>query len=261
VIHRLASLPAAVIFPAFAIIGVGLTLALDVLVRRWVQPETRSRASSTASVTLQVTATIYAILIAFVIVDAYNDVQATQREISTKAANLAIIYENSRAFEPGDGAPVRDATIAYADAVLARGIPRLEDAGTPDRATDDRLEDLFRVVQAMHPKDRADQAAYDETVRAIDGLVGTRAELLDSARATVPDVLLILLVIIGLVVMGLATLLDTQHRRSHLVILSALALVIWLTLALVVSLDSAFDGVIRVSDQPIRDFVSFRAAR
>lgn len=260
-IHRLAALPAYVIFPTFVIVGVGLTLLFDVLMRRWVQPETRSRASSTASVTLQVTATIYAILIAFVIVDAYNDVQATQREISTKASNLAIIYENSRAFEPDDGAPVRDATLAYADAVLARGIPRLEDSGRPDPGTDARLEELFRVVQEMHPKDRADQAAYDASVRALDGIVGTRAELLDSARATVPDALLVLLFIIGLVVMGLGTLLDTQHRRSHLVILSALALVVWLTLALVVSLDSAFDGVIRVSDQPIRDFVTFRAAR
>ena len=260
-IHWLASLPAYVIFPAFAIIGVGLTLAFDVLVRRWVKPETRSRASPTASVTLQVTATIYAILIAFVIVDAYNDVQTTQREISSKASSLAILYENSRAFEPGDGAEVRDAARAYAKAVIARGIPRLEDAGTPDRRTDERLEELFRIVQSMHPKDQADQAAYDASVRALDNIVGTRAELLDSARATVPDTLLVLLFIIGLVVMGVATLLDTQHRSSHLVILSALALVIWLTLALVVSLDSAFDGVIRVSDQPIRDFVEFRAAR
>ena len=116
-------------------------------------------------------------------------------------------------------------------------------------------------LQAVEPKNQSDQAAYNATVRALDGIVGTRAELLDSARATVPDTLLILLFIIGLIVMGVATLLDTQHRSSHLVILSALALVIWLTLALVVSLDYAFGGVIRVSDGPLREFVEFRAAR
>ena len=259
--HWLASLPAYVLFPAFAIIGIGLTLAFDVLVRRWVQPETRSRASPTASVTLQVTATIYAILIAFVIIDAYNQVQSTQREISSKASNLAIVYENSRAFESESGTDVRAAAMAYAKAVVARGIPRLEDSGAPDRETDARLEALFRAVQAVEPKNQSDQAAYDATVRSLDGIVGTRAELLDSARSTVPDTLLILLFIIGLIVMGVATLLDTQHRSSHLVILSALALVIWLTLALVVSLDYSFEGVIRVSDQPIREFVEFRAAR
>jgi hypothetical protein len=261
VIHWLASRPAYVLFPAFAIVGVGLTVAFDVLMRRWVQPETRSRASPTASVTLQVAATIYAILIAFVIVDAYNQVQSTQREISTKASDLAIVFENSRAFEPESGAAVRAAAIEYAKAVVDRGIPRLQNAGDPDVKTDDKLEVLFRAVQSVEPKDQSDQAAYDATVRALDGIVGTRADLLDSARATVPDTLLSLLFIIGLIVMGLATLLDTQHRSSHLLILSALALVIWLTLALVVSLDFVFDGVIRVSDQPLRDFVEFRAAR
>jgi hypothetical protein len=261
VIHWLASLPAAVLFPAFAIIGVCLTIAFDVLMRRWVQPETRSRASPTASVTLQVAATIYAILIAFVIVDAYNQVQQTQREVSSKASSLAIVFENSRSFEAQSGVEVRAAALRYAKAVLHRGIPRLQDSGKPDEHTDDELEVLFRVVQAVEPKNQSDQAAYDATVRALDGIVATRAELLDSARATVPDTLLALLFVIGLIVMGLATLLDTQHRGSHLVILSALALVIWLTLALVVSLDFAFDGVIRVSDQPLRDFVEFRAAR
>jgi hypothetical protein len=260
-IHWLASLPAYVLFPAFAIIGVGLTIGLDVVVRHFVEPETRARASSTASVTLQVTATIYAILIAFVIVDAYTQVRDTQSEISDKASNLAIVFENSREFDSSSGSAVRAADLAYARAVIDRGLPRLQTASEPDPHTDRKLEALFNAVRAVEPKDQSDQAAYQATINALDGIVSTRAELIDSARAQVPDTLLALLFVIGIIVMFIATLLDTQHRRSHLVILSALALVIWLTLALVVSLDYAFDGVIRVSDQPIREFVEFRAAR
>ena len=70
-----------------------------------------------------------------------------------------------------------------------------------------------------------------------------------------------MLVVIGVTVMSVATLLDTQHRSSHLFMLSALALVIWLTLALVVSMDYPFGGIIRVTDGPIREFIQFRAAR
>lgn len=66
---------------------------------------------------------------------------------------------------------------------------------------------------------------------------------------------------IGATVMAVATLLDTRHPRSHLFILSALALVVWLTLALVVSIDYPFSGTIRVTDTPLREFVEFRAAR
>ena len=69
------------------------------------------------------------------------------------------------------------------------------------------------------------------------------------------------ILVIGLVVMAVATFLDTRHRKSHLFILSALALVIWLTIALVITLDYPFSGLIRVTDDPLREFIRFRAAR
>jgi NADH:ubiquinone oxidoreductase subunit 6 (subunit J) len=261
VIEWLGDLPAGLIFVLFAVIAIGITVLFDVLMRKLVAPETRQRASATASVTLQVTATIYAILIAFVIVDAYSQVRDAQGQISDKASNLAIVYENSRDLPEAPGDDTRRATLAYARAVVRRGIPRLEDTQQPDGSTDHALERMFRTVQRYEPKSESERAAYDNLVRALDGIVATRAQLLDSARATIPNTLIALLVVIALVVMAVATLLDTRHRRSHIFILSALGLVIWLTIALVISLDYPFSGLIRVTDDPIRQFISFRAAR
>jgi uncharacterized protein DUF4239 len=261
VIHWLASLPAGLIFVLFAGIAIGITFLFDVLVRRVVAPETRQRASQTASVTLQVTATIYAILIAFVIVDAYGQLRDTQGQLSEKASNLAIVYENSRDLPEPYGPDIRRVTLEYARAVVHRGLPRLEDTDHPDRTTDRALEEVFRTVQRFEPRTQGERAAYDNTVRALDSIVATRSQLLDSARATIPNTLIALLVVIGLVVMAVATLLDTQHRRSHLFMLSALALVIWLTIALVISLDYPFSGLIRVTDAPIQEFIHFRGAR
>ena len=89
----------------------------------------------------------------------------------------------------------------------------------------------------------------------------TRAGIVDSAGASIPPALLWLMVVIGLTVMSVATLLDTRHRSSHLFMLSSLALVIWLTLSLVVSMDYPFGGIISVNDAPIREFIDFRGAR
>jgi hypothetical protein len=36
---------------------------------------------------------------------------------------------------------------------------------------------------------------------------------------------------------------------------------VWMTLALLVSLDYPFSGIIKVSDAPVREFVQFRSAR
>jgi hypothetical protein len=261
VLHWLGSLPAVVLFALFGVIGITLTLAFDALRRRYVTPETRERANSTASVTLQVTATIYAILIAFVIVDAYTQIRATQSQISNKAASLSIIAENSRALPEPAAADVRAAAIRYARAVLGTGFPQLERTGRASVTTDQRLEELFRSVQRVEPVTEAQRAAYSATVDALDGIVRTREGLIDSAKATVPGALLGLLVVIGMTVMAVATVLDTRHRRSHLFILSALALVIWLTLALVVSMTYPFSGPMAVTDAPVREFVQVRAAR
>lgn len=260
-IHWLASLPGGLIFVIFGGIAIGLTILFDILMRRLVPPEVRERASATASVTLQVTATIYAILIAFVIVDAYSQLRDTQSQISAKASHLAVVYENSRDLPEPTGADVREATLAYARSVVHRGLPGLEDTDDPDLATDKALENIFRTVQRYEPKSESERAAYQNTVNALDGVVTTRAQLLDATRASVPLTLLGLLVVMGIVVMLIASLLDTRHRRSHLFILSALALVIWLTIALVISLDYPFSGLIKVTDQPVKEFIDFRADR
>lgn len=257
----LGSLPGFVLFALFGAFGIALTWAFDKVMRRYVSADTRERANATASVTLQVTATIYAILIAFVIVDAYDQIRATQSQVSDKAASLSIIAENSRVFPDPAGADVRAASLGYARAVIETGFPRLERSGDASPRTDRRFEALFNTVQQVNASTDAERAAYASTVNALDAIVRTREGLIDSARATVSGTLLALLVVIGVTVMALATVLDTRHRQSHLFILSALALVIWLTLALVVSMTNPFTGPMAVTDAPVREFVEARAAR
>lgn len=260
-LRDLASLPAVVLFPLFAVIGIGLTLLFDIVMRHFVAPETRERATSTASVTLQVTATIYAILIAFVIVDAYGQIRDVQGELSQKAAELSVVVANSRALPEPQGADIRKAALAYARAVVNDGLPRLEETGRPSRPSDEKLEALFRQVQRADAVTEGDRVAFQETITALDAVVRSRESLISSSGATIPNSLLGLLFVIGMTVMAVATMLDTRHRRSHLFILSSLALVIWLTLALVVSMDYPFSGPVRVTDQPLREFIEFRAAR
>ena len=93
-------------------------------------------------------------------------------------------------------------------------------------------------------------------------MVATKAELIAAARPAVPATLIWMLfgvgvgVGVGFGVMAIATMLDTKHQRSHLFMVSTLGIVIWVTFALVVSLDYPFGGIIRVSDEPIRFFLA-----
>ena len=260
-IRWLAGLSGWVLFPLMVAIGAGFTYLFTGLVRRYVPADVRHRAGTTTAVTLQVLATMYAILIAFVIVDEYTQLRSAQSEISAKAAALSTLFENSRAFPTPEGDVVRARTLDYARAFTRVTIPHLGDEASPDPKTDRKLEDLFAAVQGIEPTTQSQKTAYDAMISSLDSVVRSRSNLVGAAKSTVPLTLLVLLFVIALTVMAVAAMLDTQHHRSHVMLLSALALVVWLTLALVVSLDYPFNGIIKVSDAPVREFVQFRSAR
>ena len=249
------------LFLTFAAVGVTFNLALDALMRRYVSDEVRHRAGPTAAVTVQVLATIYAVLVAFVIVNEYSQLRSANEQVAAKAADLSAMYENSRIFSTAEGDRLRQAITAYTVTVVDRSFPKLEASAKPDRIGDARLEGMFATLRAIHPATPDESAAYSKTLDQLDGVVETRARLVNASGETVPWPLVFMLGIMGLAVLVVSTLLDTQHRKSHVAILTALALLVSLTLALVVSLNFPFDGILPISDAPLRHFLEFRAER
>jgi Protein of unknown function (DUF4239) len=249
------------LFLTFAIVGVTFNLALDAVMRRFVSDDVRHRAGPTAAVTVQVLATIYAVLVAFVIVNEYSQLRSANEQVAAKAADLSAMYENSRIFTTAEGDELRRAITAYTVAVVDRGFPMLEESAKPDRVSDERLETIFSTLRATHPATPDESAAYSKTLDQLDGVVETRARLVNASGETVPWPLVFMLGIMGIAVLVVSTLLDTQHRKSHVAILTALALLVSLTLALVVSLNFPFDGILPISDDPLRHFLAFRADR
>jgi hypothetical protein len=249
------------LFVTFAAIGIGFNLLLDGVMRRFLSAEVRGRCGPTAAVTVQVLATIYAVLVAFVIVNEYSQLRSANEQVAAKAADLSAMYENSRIFPTAEGDDLRRSITGYTRVVVDRSFPMLAESPVPDRRADERLEEIFAKLRAIHPATSDESAAYSKTLDQLDGVVETRARLVNASRETVPWPLVIMLSIMGLAVLVVSTLLDTQHRKSHVAILTALALLVSLTLALVVSLNFPFDGILPISDAPIRQFLEFRADR
>jgi hypothetical protein len=249
------------LFLTFALVGVTFNLVLDVVMRRAVSPEVRHRAGPTAAVTVQVLATIYAVLVAFVIVNQYSQLRAANEQVAAKAADLSAMYENSRIFANPDGDQLRSAITAYTRVVVDRSFPRLADTARPDRIGDVTLERMFSTLRMIHPATPDETAAYNKTLDLLDGVVETRARLINASGETAPWPLVFMLGIMGLAVLVVSTVLDTQHRAAHVMILTALALLVSLTLALVVSLNYPFHGILPISDEPLRNFLQFRAER
>src|SRR5438552_2923162 len=156
---------------------------------------------------------------------------------------------------------VRNAITSYTRTVVDRSFPKLAETARPDKAGDVQLERMFTTLRTIHPATPDETTAYGKTLDLLDGVVETRARLVNASGETVPWPLVFMLALMGISVIIVSTVLDTQHRASHLLILTALALLVSLTLALVVSLNYPFDGILPISDEPLRNFLQFRAAR
>jgi Protein of unknown function (DUF4239) len=199
--------------------------------------------------------------VAFVIVSEYSQLRSANDQVASKAAELSAMTENSRVFPDAETAPLRAAITAYAREVVDRSFSEFARSGIPTTVSDRRLEDIFRSLRDVRPDTAEENAAYSRTLDELDGVVETRARIVNAGGETVPWPLVALLVVMGVTVIVVSNLLDTRHRRSHLLITSALALVVSLTLALVVSLNFPFDGILPISDAPIRQFLEFRTDR
>jgi hypothetical protein len=258
----LGSLPAWAIFPLFAVAMLLLTVAIDGILRRRLLPDNvRTKASPTAATTLQALATIYAVLVAFVIVDEYSQLRDTQSQVAIKAAQLSVIFENSRNLSPENAARVQTAAINYAHIMVNQSLPELVHSSQPSAQGDAALENIYRVVATIEPTTESSKVAYQQILTALATVDQTRTNLINSANATIPSSLFVILAVLAVTVLAVGTMMDTQHRRSHLLILAALALGLSMTLALVAALDYPFRGFIHIDTTPISQFINVRAAR
>jgi hypothetical protein len=258
----LGSLPAWAIFPLFAAATLLFTVAVDgILRRRLIPEEVRANAGPSAATTLQALATIYAVLVAFVIVDEYSQLRDAQSQVAKKAADLSVIFENSRNLPDVDGARIRSAALDYARTEVNVGLPTLVKTARPSRQTDAAIERLYHVMATIEPRADSDRIAYEQILVALTGVSETRTNLINSAKATIPVSLFYILAVLAAAVLGVASIMNTRHRRSHLLILAALAVGLSMTLALVAALDYPLHGFIHIDSAPVTQFIENRAAR
>jgi hypothetical protein len=244
-------LSAPLLYFFFAVAWVTLTIAVDVAMRRRIHPTTRTLAGPTAAIMLTVLANLYAILIAFVIVQGWNNLGDAQAQVGKEATALSEMFEDSHALAPAAARRIQDATRAYARSVLDDDWTSMADDRRPSPVTTRAFHRLGETLQAVELEGSEQPVFYQEAVARLNDVDGARESRLDAARGTLPTPLYLLLIAGGTAVVVLAAVLDSRHRRTHLLIVSIVAAIIGCNLALVVSFDHPFSGGVHVTKQPI----------
>jgi len=243
-----------VLFLGLTLVGLAFTIALSWLVRRFIEDDIRTRSSSSVTTVVGVVAGLYAVLVTFVIVNEWQTFNDAQAHVSTEAAALtAASFDVSVLPEPSRS-DIQAAILAYDRSVVCDEIPYLADHQGPDASTREALRGVFDAVAGASPAARG-TPFYDNLVGELAQVTRARHDRINAASSPLPDLLLVVILVTSLALVAVASALDTQHRRWHLVLTTALTILVALNLTLILTLSRPFDGAAAIDDAPLREGV------
>jgi len=260
VVHWLVGLPTAVLFIGLMALGLLIAAGLSWLSSRVIEDDVRSRTSSSVTTVVGVIAALYAVLVAFVIVNEWQNYNDAQADVSNESAALSSVLFNASALPQPAFLDIQLAGLAYDRSIVCDELPYLADHEGPHPATVTSLRKLYRTVANVSPEAKS-SPFYSATVDALSDAVKARRARINAASTRLPDLLLVVIFVTGLALVAAASVLDTQHRRWHLVLTTALTLLVSLNLALILSIDRPFDGSAKISDAALREGIPAAALR
>ena len=249
--HWLVGLPTMVLFLVLLAVGFAVAAVLSWLSARAIEDEVRTRTSSSVTTVVGVIAALYAVLVAFVVVNEWSTLNDANAHLSDEAAALTAVYYNAGVLPAPTRLAIQGQTIAYVRAVVCSEIPYLADHDGPDPVAARQLQKLFATVGAAPPAVTS-SAFYASAVNQLANVASARRARVSSAASGLPDVLLAVIIATSIVLVAIMSVLDTQHRRWHVILMGAVTLLVALNLALILTLARPFDGAASVNDAPLR---------
>jgi len=252
VIDWLDGLPTVALFLGLMVAGLAIAAGLSWLSTRAIEDDVRTRTSASVIAVVGVVAGIYAVLVAFVIVNEWQTFNNAQAQVSTESAALTTAYFDAGTLPEPSRTQIQDTLVAYDRSVVCVEIPQLRNHPGPALPTRHALQVVFQTVARASPATQT-SPFYSSVVSEIGQIANARRARINAASSPLPNLLLIVILVTSLALVGVASVLDTQHRRWHLILTTALTILVTLNLALIISLDRPFDGAATISDAPLRE--------
>ncbi len=195
-------------------------------------------------------ATLSAVVLGLLTASVKGQFDDTERALQTYSASLIELDGNLRAFGP-ETAGLHDALLRYARDALAETWPPHGGSGIVDSpASAARIQALQRGVLSLTARNTVQQRLLPVLDAEMVGVVSQRWNLIARATETLSPALLVVLVFwLALIFMGLG--LNAPRNALTLATLGLCAAALAALMFLTVEMDGAFDGLIRVSADPL----------
>jgi hypothetical protein len=256
--------PTAVLGLLFVVVAVGASLAALGIVRRTTRGWAIEPSNDVAGFIISLVGVLYGVLLAFVVVAVWERFDEANGAADHEAETVLALYRDASAF--ADDAPgVRGALAGYARSVVVDEWPVMASSQEDHELTDAAMADVFRAYRGVTLSDPREELFLEGSLNRLDELTEARRARVFASVSHVAAPMWTLVLAGAAITIGFACFFTVPSFGAHCAMVSAVAVLIGLTLFLIVSLDYPFTGDLAVGadamQDAIREFVHLDATR
>jgi hypothetical protein len=244
--------PAAVILAVTIVVCVAISLGGLLLVRRSVELSELEAHHDVAGFILAVVGVVYAVLLAFVVIVVWEQADSARADTNREATVLLAIYRDATALA-APGHDVRPAIRRYTELVVDSEWPQMAKHHRESRGADQAMNAIWVSFRAIEPRTRSDEAFYDDAVSSLHDVSELRRARIADSGAELVGVLWAVLLLGGIICVAFTYFFGVSSFAAQALMVSALAALVGLVLAVIVSLDLPFTGNVAVTPQAMRN--------
>lgn len=230
-------------------ISIGLALGSIWLARRSGVPEHGSGYNSSLSPFLTTVGLVYGALLGFTVVVAWEQFSSAEVNVTSESSTLATMYRQTVGMPPAEQSKMRQLLRTYTTAVQNEWDPQQRN-GAAETARG-AITDMYRVL-GNQGQPAASNPLIGDFLGQLTVLTSQRNTRILDARPRIPGLLWTGLLFGGLVVLALLGFTRMDSRRGHIILSSAVAILLGLLLFIVFWLDHPFGHQLGVTPAPFQ---------
>jgi hypothetical protein len=226
-------------------LGIVLSIAGPVLVRRRVSLDRLRSNNEVAGFKFAVIGVLYAVLVAFAVIvvwEKFNDAETT---VSREAGAATTVYRLSAGIDERTGAALRERMTAYLKIAIAEDWPAME-RGTASPAVNRALDSVYATLLADYASDSRHAGVFADVLRQLDTITQARRDRLAMANGIVPGVVWFALFGGAIVTIGFTFFFGAENVRAQALMTGVLSFLILSLLLIIIAIDYPFSGAVKV---------------
>jgi hypothetical protein len=227
-----------------------ITVCGPLIVRRFMPLEDVMANNEVAGFKFATLGVVYAVLLGLAVISVWEKFANAEAASTREAAGLASMYRLSAGIDTASAETLRAALTDYARSAVEDDWPAMaEESESPKTLA--ALNALYAATLAVPAADGRGTVLLNSLLGELDVVTEARRERLTLADGIIPGVIWLVLFSGAALTLGFTFFFGLRNLRAQLLMSGMLALVIFLSLFVALSIDHPFTGSVRVPPEPI----------